>query len=238
MHFRSILMMRACSIILNTCMFDFVLNACIFNPYLRCMHLWPILMVRAFAIRWEGGSSARVHPNRHGAVVHHASRNWRNYRGSGCSNVETRRRRWLARAVLAHVIRRSHDTGATMATFYMSVCLSVCVYVRIRVCVSVLCMWCLCACMNVSMYVCLYVITPGIFLVQYGVDKPDTRFDMRLHNLTSHIHPDTSFKILQSALGGLNALVGFKVDNASSIFTNKVQSQMQDHAKGLGFPVL
>eukprot|EP00040_Diaphanoeca_grandis_P010606 m.54376 g.54376 ORF g.54376 m.54376 type:complete len:673 (-) comp21902_c0_seq2:492-2510(-) len=67
----------------------------------------------------------------------------------------------------------------------------------------------------------------------YGVDKPDTRFDMKLHNVTSHVDVNTSSGILREALVEGNAMIGIKVPQATGIFTKGISKKLQEYVKGL-----
>ena len=70
----------------------------------------------------------------------------------------------------------------------------------------------------------------------YGVDKPDTRFGMLLHNLTPCFDASTTkSQIISSALaseGG--AVLGLKLDGAGDIFDKKAVNKLQEHVRGIG----
>ncbi len=61
---------------------------------------------------------------------------------------------------------------------------------------------------------------------EYGSDKPDTRFDLKLHNL-KEIFEDTEFEGFKSS----KYIKGIKVDNFSSICTRKKQDEYNLLAK-------
>lgn len=63
----------------------------------------------------------------------------------------------------------------------------------------------------------------------YGVDKPDTRFGMKLHNVSGCFNADTtSSEIISTALKGDDgAMLGLKLDNAAGIFDKKTVNKLQ-----------
>ena len=60
----------------------------------------------------------------------------------------------------------------------------------------------------------------------YGSDKPDTRFDLKLHDVTDLLK-NTEFGVFQNA----NLIKGIKIDNVSATFTRKYQDKLNLTAK-------
>lgn len=60
----------------------------------------------------------------------------------------------------------------------------------------------------------------------YGSDKPDTRFDLKLHDVTDFLK-NTEFGVFQNA----KLIKGIKIDNVSATFTRKYQDKLNLTAK-------
>lgn len=60
----------------------------------------------------------------------------------------------------------------------------------------------------------------------YGSDKPDTRFDLKLHDVTS-VLKNTEFGVFQNS----NFIKGIKIDGVSATFTRKFQDKLNLTAK-------
>ncbi len=70
---------------------------------------------------------------------------------------------------------------------------------------------------------------------EYGVDKPDTRFEMKINDLTS-IFADSEFKVFANA----DFVKALKVDNAADKYSRKDLTKLEDlakkhHAKGMAW---
>lgn len=74
-------------------------------------------------------------------------------------------------------------------------------------------------------------------MARYGSDKPDTRFDMELHDV-SDIFANTEFKVFQSTLenkGVINAMV---VSDGAARFSRKDLDKLQEYVKVYGAKAL
>ena len=67
----------------------------------------------------------------------------------------------------------------------------------------------------------------------YGCDKPDTRFDLKLQDLTK-IAEKTDFKIFKEALSSGGIVNGIIVKNVASDFSRKKIDELTDHVKDHG----
>lgn len=67
----------------------------------------------------------------------------------------------------------------------------------------------------------------------YGSDKPDTRFDMTITDL-SDIVKDCGFSVFSGAIAGGGTVRAICAENAVSTYTRKVIDKLTDTAKGIG----
>ncbi len=68
---------------------------------------------------------------------------------------------------------------------------------------------------------------------RYGSDKPDTRFDMELFDLTD-IVKDCGFSVFESTVANNGTVRAFTAKNAASVLTRKEIDKLTEHAKGIG----
>eukprot|EP00730_Choanoeca_flexa_P007670 TRINITY_DN12372_c0_g1_i13.p4 TRINITY_DN12372_c0_g1~~TRINITY_DN12372_c0_g1_i13.p4 ORF type:complete len:183 (+),score=22.97 TRINITY_DN12372_c0_g1_i13:4824-5372(+) len=68
---------------------------------------------------------------------------------------------------------------------------------------------------------------------QYGSDKPDRRFDMRLHDVSDTCR-GTTMEPFEATLQSGAKIMAIKADQSQAFFTRKVQDQLREHAKGIG----
>eukprot|EP00730_Choanoeca_flexa_P007671 TRINITY_DN12372_c0_g1_i9.p2 TRINITY_DN12372_c0_g1~~TRINITY_DN12372_c0_g1_i9.p2 ORF type:complete len:391 (+),score=20.66 TRINITY_DN12372_c0_g1_i9:3931-5103(+) len=72
---------------------------------------------------------------------------------------------------------------------------------------------------------------------QYGSDKPDRRFDMRLHDVSDTCR-GTTMEPFEATLQSGAKIMAIKADQSQAFFTRKVQDQLREHAKGIGAKVI
>lgn len=68
---------------------------------------------------------------------------------------------------------------------------------------------------------------------KYGSDKPDTRFDMEIQNISESVK-DTDFVVFKNALESGGSVRALCAKNAAGIFTRKEIDKLTEHAKGIG----
>lgn len=68
---------------------------------------------------------------------------------------------------------------------------------------------------------------------RYGSDKPDTRFDMELFDLTD-IVKDCGFSVFESTVAANGTVRGITAKNAVNVLTRKEIDKLTEHAKGIG----
>lgn len=87
--------------------------------------------------------------------------------------------------------------------------------------------------LNVEINTPLPRLTYSEAMERYGSDKPDTRFDMEIVNLSEQVG-DTDFVVFKSALetgGSVRAIVA---KNAAGVLTRKEIDKLTEQAKGIG----
>ena len=70
-------------------------------------------------------------------------------------------------------------------------------------------------------------------LKKYGTDKPDTRFEMHIHELNT-VFKNTEFKVFQTILENKGVVLGIKVDNGADRFSRKDIDRYQEYLKRFG----
>lgn len=68
---------------------------------------------------------------------------------------------------------------------------------------------------------------------KYGSDKPDTRFDMLIQDISDWADK-TDFVVFKSALADGGAVKAIVAKNAASVYTRKKIDKLTEHAKGIG----
>lgn len=68
---------------------------------------------------------------------------------------------------------------------------------------------------------------------KYGSDKPDTRFDMLIHDITDWAD-NTDFVVFKNAIADGGSVKAIVAENASSAYTRKKIDKLTDYAKGIG----
>lgn len=68
---------------------------------------------------------------------------------------------------------------------------------------------------------------------KYGSDKPDTRFDMLIEDISDWADK-TDFVVFKSALADGGAVKAIVAKNAASVYTRKKIDKLTEHAKGIG----
>ena len=68
---------------------------------------------------------------------------------------------------------------------------------------------------------------------RYGSDKPDTRYDMELYNLTD-IVKDCGFGVFESAVNGGGSVRGITAKDAVKVLSRKEIDKLTETAKGIG----
>ncbi len=68
---------------------------------------------------------------------------------------------------------------------------------------------------------------------KYGSDKPDTRFEMELFNLTDEVK-DSEFAVFKSAVNAGGAVYGITAKNAVKTYSRKEVDKLTEFVKGLG----
>ena len=68
---------------------------------------------------------------------------------------------------------------------------------------------------------------------RYGSDKPDTRFDMELFDLTDTVK-DCGFSVFESTVAGGGTVRAFTAKNAVHELSRKEIDKLTEHAKGIG----
>nr|MDD5837867.1 aspartate--tRNA ligase [Eubacteriales bacterium] len=68
---------------------------------------------------------------------------------------------------------------------------------------------------------------------KYGSDKPDTRFDMLIEDISDWAEK-TDFVVFKSAIADGGAVKAIVARNAASVYTRKKSDTLTDYAKGLG----
>ena len=68
---------------------------------------------------------------------------------------------------------------------------------------------------------------------RYGSDKPDTRFDMEIQNI-SDVVADCGFGVFSGAVQGGGSVRAIVAKNAAATLTRKEIDKLTDHAKGIG----
>ncbi|EGD80713.1 hypothetical protein PTSG_01303 [Salpingoeca rosetta] len=69
-------------------------------------------------------------------------------------------------------------------------------------------------------------------MAQYGSDKPDTRFDMKITDATDVFSPH-AVRVWEQAMSHGGAIRGFKADKAAALFTRKNMKSLEDYARGI-----
>ncbi|MBQ6380757.1 MAG: aspartate--tRNA ligase [Clostridia bacterium] len=70
-------------------------------------------------------------------------------------------------------------------------------------------------------------------LNRYGTDKPDTRFEMLIEDISAWAG-NTDFAVFQNALAEGGAVKAFVAKNAAAAYTRKKIDKLTEHAKGIG----
>lgn len=68
---------------------------------------------------------------------------------------------------------------------------------------------------------------------KYGSDKPDTRFDMLIEDISDWADK-TDFVVFKSAIADGGAVKAIVAKNAASVYTRKKIDKLTEHAKGIG----
>lgn len=68
---------------------------------------------------------------------------------------------------------------------------------------------------------------------KYGSDKPDTRFDMLINDITSWAEK-TDFAVFKNAVEAGGSVKAIVAKNSASTYTRKKIDKLTDHAKGIG----
>lgn len=68
---------------------------------------------------------------------------------------------------------------------------------------------------------------------KYGSDKPDTRFDMLIEDITAWADK-TDFAVFKNAVTAGGSVKAIVAKNAASVYTRKKIDKLTDHAKGIG----
>lgn len=68
---------------------------------------------------------------------------------------------------------------------------------------------------------------------RYGSDKPDTRFDMLINDITDWAD-GTDFVVFKNAIENGGAVKAIVAKNAASVYTRKKIDKLTEHAKGIG----
>ena len=68
---------------------------------------------------------------------------------------------------------------------------------------------------------------------RYGSDKPDTRFDMLINDITDWAE-GTDFIVFKNAIENGGAVKAIVAKNAASVYTRKKIDKLTEHAKGIG----
>lgn len=68
---------------------------------------------------------------------------------------------------------------------------------------------------------------------RYGSDKPDTRFDMLINDITDWAE-GTDFVVFKNAIENGGAVKAIVAKNAASVYTRKKIDKLTEHAKGIG----
>lgn len=71
----------------------------------------------------------------------------------------------------------------------------------------------------------------------YGSDKPDIRFDMKIQNI-SDLVKDCGFSVFTSAVENGGSVRAIVAKNAASVYTRKEIDKLTDYVKGIGAKVL
>lgn len=68
---------------------------------------------------------------------------------------------------------------------------------------------------------------------KYGTDKPDTRFDMLINDITEWADK-TDFAVFKNAVADGGSVKAVAAKNAASVYTRKKIDKLTEHAKGIG----
>ncbi len=68
---------------------------------------------------------------------------------------------------------------------------------------------------------------------KYGSDKPDTRFDMLINDITDWADK-TDFIVFKNAIADGGSVKAIVAENAASVYTRKKIDKLTEHAKGIG----
>lgn len=68
---------------------------------------------------------------------------------------------------------------------------------------------------------------------KYGTDKPDTRFDMLINDITEWADK-TDFAVFKNAVADGGSVKAIVAKNAASVYTRKKIDKLTEHAKGIG----
>lgn len=68
---------------------------------------------------------------------------------------------------------------------------------------------------------------------KYGSDKPDTRFDMLIEDITEWAKT-TDFVVFQNAINDGGSVKAIVAKNSASVYTRKKIDKLTEHAKGIG----
>ena len=68
---------------------------------------------------------------------------------------------------------------------------------------------------------------------KYGTDKPDTRFDMLINDITEWADK-TDFAVFKNAVADGGSVKAVVTKNAASVYTRKKIDKLTEHAKGIG----
>lgn len=68
---------------------------------------------------------------------------------------------------------------------------------------------------------------------KYGTDKPDTRFDMLINDITEWADK-TDFAVFKNAVADGGSVKAVVAKNAASVYTRKKIDKLTEHAKGIG----
>ncbi len=68
---------------------------------------------------------------------------------------------------------------------------------------------------------------------KYGSDKPDTRFDMLINDITEWAGK-TDFPVFKTAIAEGGSIKAVKAENAASVYSRKKIDKLTEHAKGIG----
>lgn len=86
---------------------------------------------------------------------------------------------------------------------------------------------------NVDIELPLRRMTFAKAMENYGSDKPDTRFDMLIKDITDWADK-TDFVVFKNAIENGGSVKAIVAENSASVYTRKKIDKLTDHAKGIG----